>query len=203
MTVLKDLSGLFRLSAVWVALGLVGGFFVGVIIGQTVGGADVVGWQRVAPADVGAVEVVSVTDDSVVYVRAANGQNTRCTPTGSGGMFDCVPVAAADVEPTPPEAPACADYEPGKPGETPDYVVSAVHHRVCTDEMATLLDVIAVSDGSVWIWHSGTGAFFNFNTSTIAPGIGTIVGGLLALGLLRLRKDNGPLDDSRQQTADR
>ena len=80
MTVLKDFGGLFRLSAVWVAIGLVGGFFVGVIVGQLVGGADLVGWQRVAPAEVGAVEVVSVTDDSVVYVRNANGQHTRCTP---------------------------------------------------------------------------------------------------------------------------
>lgn len=200
MTVLKDISGLFRLSAVWVAIGLAGGFFVGVIVGQVMGGSDVVGWQRVASIDVAAVEVVSVTDDSVVYVRSSDGQNTRCTPTGRGGMFDCVRVSAAEVEPTPPEAPACADYDAGKPGETPGYVVSAVHHRVCTDEMATLLDVIAISDGSVWIWHSGTGALFNFNTSTVAPGVGAVLGGLLALGLLRLR---GPQVEGGQQTTDR
>ncbi len=189
MSVLKEIAGLFRLSATWVALGLVGGYLAGVIVGQQLGGSDLVGWQRVAAADVAAVEVVSVTDESVVYVRAANGQHTRCTPT-TNGMFDCVAVEDSAVEPTPPESAVCGDYEPGDPAETPGYVVSAVHHRVCTAESATMLDVIAISDGSVWIWNTGTGAWFNFGASTAAPLVGSVLGGLLAIGLLRLRRNS-------------
>jgi len=187
MSVLREITGLFRLSAVWVMLGLVAGYLAGVIVGQQLGGSELVGWQRVASAEVAAIEVVSVTDDSVVFVRSRDGQHTRCTPTGDGGSFDCQPVEASAVLPTPPESSACADYDPGDPGETPGYVVSAVHHRVCTDETAQMLDVIAISDGSVWIWHAGTGAWFNFTATTAAPLIGAAIGGLLAVLGLRLR----------------
>ncbi len=191
MALMRDVRSLFKSSATWVALGLAGGYLVGLLVGQQLGGADLVGWQRVASVDVAAVEVVSVTDESVVYVRSSNDQHTRCTPIDRG-LFDCVPVDASAVEPTPAESPTCADYDPGKPGETPGYVVSAVHHKVCTEEAATFLDVIAISDGSVWIWHAGTGALFNFAASTAGPLIGTVLGGLLAIAYLRFRANPNP-----------
>ncbi len=191
MALMRDIGNLTKSSATWVALGLVGGYLVGLLIGQQLGGADLVGWQRVASVEVAAVEVVSVTDESVVYVRSADGRHTRCTPV-ERGLFDCVPVDASAVEPTPAESPTCADYEPGKPGETPGYVVSAVHHKVCTEESASFLDVIAISDGSVWIWHAGTGALFNFAASTAAPVTGAVLGTLLAVGYLRFRKNPNP-----------
>lgn len=187
MSLARDVGGLLRSSTIIVVIGLLGGYLAGVLIGLELGGSDLVGWQRVASADVAAVEVVSVTDATVVYVRDSAGQNTRCVPT-QGGMFECSPVAAEDVEPTPAESPTCEGYTPGKPAETPGYVVSAVHHRVCTEESASFLDVIAISDGSVWIWHAGTGAWYNFGASTAAPLVGAVLGGLAALVFVRLRR---------------
>jgi hypothetical protein len=162
---------LFLLVAVMIGLGIIGGGLFGGTLGRVGGGP----WQRWASPPENIAKILTDwiekgdfnvnTANGEIYVGAASGTLYACD------RHDCRKMSAQQVHQ--PRLDNCHLFEPpGAPGE----VVVSLELCEHGSEFGVQTDIIALKEGSLWMW---------FRASTLSEGFGeiggAIVGGIVGL----------------------